>query len=595
MGPIELYEHLEQSVTELNHNMLSPNLHKDAEGIDLDRLKWEVTASRVGFRSGKIESYFTAPVMVKDKIKTQQYPDLELLGDGAFEYFKDRAQTAKNLFLIIRYNQILFNSSHRRNQQGEKVIDSSISILSTAEVIEVEDAFRYWDVLLNAFFLSLRCKKYRFSELTGLIFQMILVHSGYYRDLNNLVNGINSNRKRIPKELQRRIHDAVLPLTVDSVLAGDTMMIEHLLMSLSKLGSSLGDDTRLYHIACGEAYENRADIQIGELNNMSASISLVSAMTYYQRAGNREKLDAAGLKYAEIKHNVGLTKIRLGGKDYIRDETTEYFRAIIDHVESIPDEGIYHFLSRSKRVLPYTGSLAESEDEPDTLTLLDAFTNARYDINANARVDKGGKNKNKLFENYSMEFKMFYAHVLYATFRHGISSGSISFPSLLDYLIEHSWLGQVLEDTTDAGHPRLHSWAFELSHYLMQFFMQIEAIVLQPAIPTNFQACTEGLSLKMEPILRDLVQKLNINTLKIPKEYVIREMHLEELIQRLTEFDVIDQQNIMFLRYMYTSNGKNIRNNVAHGFLRPYQFPPFECFLVIFSLLRISAFRFVKE
>jgi hypothetical protein len=123
----------------------------------------------------------------------------------------------------------------------------------------------------------------------------------------------------------------------------------------------------------------------------------------------------------------------------------------------------------------------------------------------------------------------------------------------------------------------------------------MDGMLLQPGIPTSFQTSIEGLSLKMEPILRDLLQRLNVNTLKIPKENVIREMHLEELIQRLNKFDVVDQQNIMYLRYLYTSEGRNVRNNVAHGFLRMFQFSHFEGFLLILSNLRISAFRLVKE
>jgi hypothetical protein len=594
MTIFELHQHLEETVTELNHNMLSPAVFKNADGVELDQLKWEVTISRFGFRSGKVESYYSIPVRKKSGIKIQQLPDPNLLGDNALVYLKSRSESAKNPFLVIRYNQVLFRSGQRRNQQGERVIDASFDLFARIDRNDDDGRFAYWGILLNAFFLSLDCEKYRFSELTELTFQLIDESAGHYLNMNRLIDGVNINRKRMAKSLLRRIHDRVLPLTNAPVANGDAMFTEHLLMSLSKLGSSLGEDSRVYHLACGEAYENRADLQISEPNNMSATISLVCAMTYYQRAGNQERLDTAGLKYASIKHDVGLTKITLGGKGQVSEEAEALHKKIIEHTGNLSGEDIYHFLSKSKWILPNTGS-SDDEDEPTALTILDAFTNARYDVNANARVIKGDGRKNRLFENYSMEFKAFHSHVLYSIFMHGISSGSINLNSLLNYLITHSWLGQVLEERNVEGDAHPYSWFFELSHYLLQFFLQMDGMLLQPGIPTSFQTSIEGLSLKMEPILRDLLQRLNVNTLKIPKENVIREMHLEELIQRLNKFDVVDQQNIMYLRYLYTSEGRNVRNNVAHGFLRMFQFSHFEGFLLILSNLRISAFRLVKE
>lgn len=591
----ELHTYLEETTLALNGKSLLNSTLKDAVPSEANSVKWEVLMSGFSMKLGKLESKFSIPVMEEGEVKVQHYPDLLLLGQDGFDYLAQRAEEVTNPYLRIRYNQLLFKSGRRRNQQGELIVDESLKLLPSLDNTNDDTSRDNWQLLLNAFCLSLSLKQYRFPELSDALLKVISDRQEDFAQLSTVVFVINGSRKTIPRDLLEGFHDAILPSVQQVAKDGDTFTGVPLITNLSKLGDSLGKDVKAYHLARGKTYERRGDIQANDDdNNLSATISYVEAMDCYRLAGDVERTDALGVKYAKIKGKVELTNVRLGGPGQVSDDTQKLFRGLLEHAAKLNSDQLFSELAISDLLLPFTGADGTTP-EKTTADIFGIFTTANYDINGNAKVEYGGSDTSRLFIHYAMEFGTFHSQLLRSIFLQGMEDGTISFQSLMKYLIEETWLGQVLEESNGDGEVHTYSWAFSLSSYLLEFFMQLEAKLLYPDSLVNFQASLEGLTLKFEPIARDLVSRLDHSTIKSPKSGVVREVLLEELIEKIDGLDVIRRQDTLFFKYLYTSNGRNIRNNVAHGFLRPHQCTPTDCILVIVSLLRLGSFRFDEK
>jgi|GEM_PF-6834287 len=590
----EVHRHLRETTQALNAKSLPNVLLKDSVPEDVKPIKWEVLISGFSMKLGKLESKFSTPIMEDGKVKVQHYPDLELFGEDGFNYIAQRAKEVKNPYLRIRYNQLLFKSNRRRNQQGELIVDESLKLLRNKNELGYSPR-NTWHLLLNAFCMSLSVKQYRLSEISEALLDIIVNQPKEFAHLSTAVSIVNDSRKRISKDILKRIHDALIPSIEEVIKEGDTFVGIPFLTNLSKLGASLGEDVKPYHLAKGKTYERRGDIQSNDdNNNLSATISYTDALECYKQAGNAERMDALGVKYAKIKENVKLTNIRVGGPDQVSEETQDLFRSLLKQAATLEADQLFTMLASSKWLLPFTGADGKVP-ERTTADIFSVFTTANYDINGNAKVEYGASDSSLLFNQYAMEFGMFHGQLIRSIFLQGMDDGKISFDSLMKYLVKNTWLGQVLTEENAAGEVRTYSWAFSISSYLLEFFMQLEAKFLYPDIPVNFQAALEGLALKFEPIARDLVSRLDKSTIKSAKSGVVREILLEELIDKIEALDVISAQDILFFKYLFTNNGRNIRNNVAHGFLRPHHCGPTDCILIIASFLRVGSFRFVLQ
>ena len=125
----ELHTYLEETTLALNGKSLPASTLKDAVPSEEGPVKWEVVMSGFSMKLGKLESQFSTTVMEEGEVKVQHYPDPLLLGQDGFDYLVQRAEEATNPYLRIRYNQLLFKSGRRRNQQGELIVDESLKLL----------------------------------------------------------------------------------------------------------------------------------------------------------------------------------------------------------------------------------------------------------------------------------------------------------------------------------------------------------------------------------------------------------------------------------------------------------------------------------
>ena len=108
----------------------------------------------------------------------------------------------------------------------------------------------------------------------------------------------------------------------------------------------------------------------------------------------------------------------------------------------------------------------------------------------------------------------------------------------------------------------------------------------------NYICSIDSLVTKIEGCLRDACRHLLINTVK---EKSHDEIPLEQLFDKIEKYqvrkekEVISSASLRMLRGILTKQGKNLRNDIAHGFTSKANYSINNAITVLHCLLKVSA------
>ena len=105
----------------------------------------------------------------------------------------------------------------------------------------------------------------------------------------------------------------------------------------------------------------------------------------------------------------------------------------------------------------------------------------------------------------------------------------------------------------------------------------------------------DSIVLKFEGLIRDFARLLGLQTTILTKGYM-REMYIEELLEHHEIKKYFNENDLLFFKYLLTSkHGLNLRNNIAHAFLRFNQYQVNHMLLLIVVLLRLGKYTVQTE
>jgi hypothetical protein len=106
----------------------------------------------------------------------------------------------------------------------------------------------------------------------------------------------------------------------------------------------------------------------------------------------------------------------------------------------------------------------------------------------------------------------------------------------------------------------------------------------------NFVLCIDSLALKFEGILRDFAKIIGASS-QVHSKGWNREAYIEDLLEDEKVKSYFNEDDLLLFKYLFTSQGKNIRNNVAHAFYKYHHYKPELMILIIMAVLRISKYQ----
>jgi hypothetical protein len=124
----------------------------------------------------------------------------------------------------------------------------------------------------------------------------------------------------------------------------------------------------------------------------------------------------------------------------------------------------------------------------------------------------------------------------------------------------------------------------------MEFFFHWQALQYSKSRFENFILCIDSLALKFEGLLRDFARVIGTDSLVNAKGRN-REAYIEELLLNEKIKAYFDEDDLLLFKYLFTFQGKNVRNNVAHSFYKFHHYKPELMILIIMAILRISKYQ----
>lgn len=178
-------------------------------------------------------------------------------------------------------------------------------------------------------------------------------------------------------------------------------------------------------------------------------------------------------------------------------------------------------------------------------------------------------------------------------FLKGIKNGKVSFETLIDFLMKHSWYGQDFTFTNADGETEGFNWIELLSPSLLNFFTQSEIdIKLNKNSNQGYILAIDSLVIKFEGLLREFSRNIGAQTIEIKDNGTEERISFEKLLENEKIKELVPKDDIALFKFLFTSDGMNLRNNIAHCFYTTKNYSPATMFLLIAALLKLGNYKF---
>ncbi len=172
-------------------------------------------------------------------------------------------------------------------------------------------------------------------------------------------------------------------------------------------------------------------------------------------------------------------------------------------------------------------------------------------------------------------------------FFHAYENNKLDFESTIDFL-GNTWLNESIERNYNGRIESIIPLDI-IRPPLQLFFDEFIKWHGDHSYPFNTVVILESLTLKIEPILRFLCERIGIATFKTKEDGIVMEKNIDDLLanlqntaERPTGFEEKDR---LFIKYvMSEKSGLNLRNKIAHGLLDINEYS-LEHIIIIYSII----------
>lgn len=511
------------------------------------------------------------------------YPNMDLINEDFANYLKSRILKTENPTLKARYAQIIWN--HPEFKEFVYLKDTiEAYLLAVPSLIKTQDV----ESILNLLNLSLKTK-YRINEVKNLSLEFLFVDQSDFTYLHFAILSFSIENKLLDKEGFNQAK-----VLINSMVNGFKEKRNFLLAELTiglgeKISNKQHEDIKPWKRMRGILKMLESKERMDDPTKMIPAKFISEAITFFQEAKDEVKLEEARQKYLEIKDQILLSNVNIPIDPQDFEILDSVNNARIDSLLSQSSDHVYSYLAQNNDYLPRKSFLI-SESENSTSSLLNFVTQISFDINKNLSVNVGENKESQKFKNYGLFMSLQGSLFLNSLFSQGANKGILGIESLVSYLSKHSWLAQEFEISNTVGEVKLHNWLSLILPSLLDFFLQIETSEKIGKSFYNLVSPIDSLTIKFEGIFRDLIKLLG-GTTTISKREVLQEQTFEELLSNSKIVELLSEEDRTFYEYLFTRKGLNLRNNIAHGFFRYFDYSFSIMILLIIGILRISRFK----
>lgn len=597
----DIYNHLESEALNLNEpRELTRDFKRLMDTISDERIKekihWEILVFDFELISGQVKPI--GSTTKEDGNVVWAYPSYDEFKENGFTYLQERAKTVKSNFLIARYNQILWNrpGKNKHQQYAKAAVDAYLKILSRIDCILEEKRQRRdcLELLKNGFTISLQID-HKVEEFKSLIKVLLFGRNKFHPDLKIFLLKFMLEQP----SLKKSDFDGSLNLVSRIGASRKAKKPEYFFTKLVfetglAIAQRLGADTKIWNKRIGDVIVRMAEYRMDDESRIVPLRFYKEAIPYFKAAGLHKKVKAVEQKYFELKKELKLSKIEVPLPEKDAQLLFEYLKEKTENLLKHTPEQIFSYLISGRDIFPSKKTLREMAKGQD-YSFLDVVTTMRFDINKNTskeKYSKEEKEKTKIYENYHYYINMSVLPFLNSVFIEGIKNGKITYEKLVRFILDSTWLGQELIDYDSTQDITKYRWISLIAPSLHEYFVQTESAIKSNNPFTNYVMPIDSLTLKFEGVLRDFAKLSNASTTVTGKGNVLREKYIEELLLEEEIRKYFDEDDLLLFNYLFVSkDGMNLRNNIAHSFLKFNNYSFQIMHLLICAFLRIGKYK----
>jgi len=570
------YAYLEQDKglsSDLNISKLLIKLRDKAETTKLKSIcSYELFFTDYSMHSGKLSPQLTMA-------NGATYPNLTLFDDD-FKHIKARTVSINNPKYKAKYNHLLWESKHKHNDYAKEAVENYFTFLRSVS-FPVDDNLsnHSFENYFENLFILCQSINYKKEEATQFLISLLgSKRINGYKEYS-LMKFVAEEGKKIESATIQTFFNYCNSVIEDSIypdFLGEYLQLQILLCQ------KLNVSPKPYHYKLGELHLAESEKQ---KENWLAHDYYLKALKQFQKTGDREKIEKVTVLVEKAKRNINFKTVI---HEFTDERLQKLWEGIINVTDKLTDKGttedIYGYIMLSENIFPKEAVLTK-----DVRPLMfDLVSVVNFDINKNVSGNqKSGINQ------YHLHMQNFSVRHLWLVFLKGIKNGKVSAESLIDYLRNHSWYGQNFTYIDADGELEGFNWIELLSPSITSFFNQSEIdIKLNKNNNQGYILPIDSLVLKFEGLLREFSRNIGAQTIEIKENGTEERISFEKLLENEKLKEIIPADDIALFKFLFTSDGMNLRNNIAHCFYKTKNYSAGTMILLIAALLKLGNYKF---
>lgn len=517
------------------------------------------------------------------KIDDDAYPSLSLFDDN-FEYIKTRSETVKNPKYKSKYNHLLWLSPVKRIDFAQQAIESYFSILKSSKFSGSDKLLnksftRYFE---NVFLLS-QSINYKKDDIIEFFIEVLSTDKISDFAKCSVMKFIVENIKKNDKIIFQKFFD----YSNEKINGLESKALEFYLNLLIILSRKVGLDPSEFHEQLGDYHLKQ--IKDNNKQGFVTHFFYLNALKEYKKANNKNKIEETTVLLEQSKKEIDLKRVRFEIKDEdAKSDLSKFWESFTANITSLTENGdsrdIYKYLI-SEILLPNAEDLHDDFKSP----MLDLVSVMTFDINGNLSKKKSGG-----INSYAVHMRILAIPQIILTFSKGIICGKVSYESFIDFLKNDTWYAEDFTYTDLNGERRGFDWIELLAPSLQSFFLQMEVdLKLGKDSRQGYILALDSLVLKFEGLLREFSKLAGAQIIEVKDDATEARISFEKLLDNEKVKELIPQNDITFFKYLFTSDGMNLRNNVAHSFFKTENYNSTTIMLLLIAFLKLGNFKYM--
>jgi len=508
--------------------------------------------------------------------------------DGEIRYLKERLDQTSNKILKARYAHILWNET-KHNSYAEISIDSYIELIRVLKPSELNELPNILSAIL---FLSKKTKRRIAEAKSTAIFLLKEVPKTAKGSILSAIIDSGFFKKKELNELDVNPAD-----WIELTNEGHYFLNQYTLGVILRLYIKSGKELSTIYGLLAENEDLILRQHTSDEDFLKLTITGQKAI-YLKKAKKHSESEKLLKECERLKHTVKLNDFHyeLTGKEAIL--FNEYLNKKTDIILRLSPDSILAFFAMNEDILVDPEVNREYSKKAIKKSVLSLFSHTIFDINSNFKhLNEEEKLEKEIVKNYSVRHSINGYSLLLKVFYDGILSGKLNYYKVFNFFKRNSWYGMPVDKRMAKNDSNnVFTWLTLIAPGIHSLFSQFElSVFLNTNKVNNFVLAIDSLTLKFEGALRAFIQLSGGNTTKVNNEGQLQEQLLEELLDNSKTKEFFTKRDIALFKYTFTKKGMNIRNNVAHSFMRFADYDLQKVFLVFLCILRLGKYTFKDE